>query len=160
MSSLKGLPSNPRKQEQYNPYKNPIMRQQSSQPRWIPRRLLIAQANSWKIWVLKQSQAPHKSASTKQVSHQTRTTSKSSLPKPITTISEKIQTKQAHFEANPMVMRLQALQLQVKIFGLTSMMLHNHDWLSYVRQQQGYTLLLSNKEQWKNANFVIKSLQE
>ena len=29
------------------------------------------------------------------------------------------------------------------------MLLQNHDWLSYVRQQEGYTLLPSNKEQWK-----------
>ena len=76
-------------------------------------------------------------------------TSKCSSIEPIDLISEKTQTMKVYGKINPVMMKVQALQLQVKLFGLTSMLLQNQNWLSYVHQQQGYTLLPSNKVQWK-----------
>ena len=92
MSSPTGVPSSPIKQEPYHPQRNPATKQKSSQPRWILRRLLTAQANLWKIWILKKSQASNKTTLTKQMINYTCTTSKSSLPKPITPISKRTQT--------------------------------------------------------------------
>ena len=41
------------------------------------------------------------------------------------------------------------LDLQVKLFGLTSMVLPPNNWYEYVRKQQGYSKLASNARQAK-----------
>ena len=37
--------------------------------------------------------------------------------------------------------KLKALQLQIKIFGLSSVLLSKQSWLQFVRRQQGYPTL-------------------
>ena len=46
-------------------------------------------------------------------------------------------------------MCFQALELQLKLFGATLVLLLTHTWYAYVREQQGYSKLASNNKQAK-----------
>ena len=50
-------------------------------------------------------------------------------------------------------MCFQALELQLKLFGATSVLLPTHIWYEYVHEQQGYSKLASNARQAKQLAF-------